>query len=421
MSKVFDAIVIGAGHAGLAVSQRLAGRGLEHIVLEREEIGQTWREQRWDSFRVNSPNWMNGLPGTPYAGDAPDAFPSTREWVEHLERHVLMHSLPVRTHTDVTAVEAGDGQTFVVTTATGDRLRTRTIVVASGGQNVPKVPASAREIDPKVQVLTTATYKRPTQPAPGAVLVVGGAQSGCQIAEELLDAGREVYLAVGKAPRVPRRLRGRDVMFWFKELGISRQRPEDLPDPAMIRWPPPLLSGVGPLGHTLSYQSLAARGATLLGHFEGVSGGRLCFATDLAAHIAFADERSAFTRRNVDKHLEKTGIAAPPSGPDPADEPVADPARYAGPTELDPRDRGISSVIFSTGFGGDFSWLRVPTLDAQGAPVHVEGRSPVHGIWFIGLTWLRHRASAMIDGAEDDSAFVIDGIARQLGARPPLV
>lgn len=421
MSKLLDVVVIGAGHAGLAVSQRLAGRGLEHIVLERREIGETWREQRWDSFQVNSPNWMNGLPGTPYAGDAPDAFPSPREWVEHLERHVLMHSLPVRTHTEVTAVEAGDDRTFVVATATGDSLRTRTIVVASGGQSVPKVPASAREIDPQIQVLTTATYKRPTQLAPGAVLVVGGAQSGCQIAEDLLDAGRQVYLAVGKAPRVPRRLRGRDVMFWFKELGIARQRPEDLPDPAMIRWPPPQVSGVGPLGHTVSYQWLAARGATLLGHFEGASGGRLRFATDLATHIAFADERSAFTRRRVDEHLEKAGIAAPSSEPDPADEPVTDPARYAGPTELDLRDHRISSVIFATGFGGDFSWLRVPALDPQGSPVQVEGRSPVHGLWFIGLPWMRIRASAMIDGAEHDSAFIVDGLARQLSGRPAAI
>lgn len=418
MSNVFDAVVIGAGHAGLAVSQRLAGRGLDHIVLERREIGETWREQRWDSFRVNSPNWMNGLPGTPYAGDAPDAFPSTREWVDHLERHVRTHSLPVRTHTDVTAVEAGDDRTFVVTTATGDRLRTRTIVVASGCQNVPKVPAAAREIDREAQVLTTAAYKRPTQLAPGAVLVVGGAQSGCQIAEDLLDAGREVYLAAGRSPRVPRRLRGRDVMFWYKETGVSRQRPEDLADPAMVRWPPPQVSGVGPLGHTVSYQSLAARGAALLGHFEGVSGGRLRFATDLATHIAFADERSAFTRRRVDEFIEKAGIAAPPSEPDPADEPAADPSRYASPTELDLRGRRIGSVIFSTGFSGDFSWLRIPALDAQGIPVHVGGRSPVQGIWFIGLTWMRHRASAMIDGAEDDSAFVVDGIAHQLSARP---
>jgi putative flavoprotein involved in K+ transport len=170
------------------------------------------------------------------------------------------------------------------------------------------------------------------------------------------------------------------------------------------------------VGHTVSYQSLAARGVTLLGHFEGASGRRSRFADDLAAQIRIADQRAAGIRKLVDDHIARAGIVAPAGEPDPADEPVADPSRYAGPTELDLRDRGIGSVIFSTGFGGDFSWLRVPTLDDHGAPTQTEGRSAVDGVWFVGLVWMRKRRSGIICGAPDDSAFVVDQIVSRPAA-----
>jgi len=384
--------------------------GLEHVVLERGEVGETWRTQRWDSFTLNTPNWATVLPGTLHDGDAPDAFATTAEWIEDLGRYAREQTLPVRTRTPVTAVDADGSGGFSVTTAEGETLRTRNVVVASGVQNAPKVPRSAADLEPMIERLTTATYRRPSQLAPGAILVVGGAQSGCQIAEDLVDAGREVYLAAGKVGRLPRRLRGRDVVAWLTEAGWFQQRPQDLPDPAMVRWAQPQVSGTGPVGHTVSYQSLAERGVNLLGHFEGASGTRVRFADDLAAHIAFADEISARIHRMVDEHIARTGVSAAPNEPDPADAPVADPSRYVGPAELDLAERGIRSVIFSTGFGGDLSWLRVPVLDERGAPVHVEGRAPVDGVWFVGLPWQRVRRSGIISGAGDDSAFVVDQI-----------
>jgi putative flavoprotein involved in K+ transport len=412
--KALDAVVVGAGHAGLAVSYRLKEAGLDHVVLERGEVGETWRSQRWDSFALNTGNWMNGLPGSPYAGEAPDAFALMPEWIGYLERYAREHSLPVRTRTAVTEVRSDGEHTFIVSTSTGEAVRAKNVIVASGVQNVPKVPAAGHGIDRSIQVLTTADYRRPDQLASGAVLIVGSAQSGCQIAEDLLHAGREVYLATGACGRAPRRMYGRDVLRWLDERGWFDERPSDLPDPAMVRWAQPQISGTGPLGHTVSYQSLAGRGATLLGHFEGAAGTRLRFADDLPDQIRLADQRAAGIRKLIDDHIARSGVSAPPGEPDPADEPVADPSRYASPTELDLRDRRIGSLIFSTGFNGDFSWLRVPVLDQFGAPVHTEGRSSVDGVSFVGLVWMRKRRSGIICGAPDDSGFVVGGV-RQAG------
>jgi len=413
--KSLDAIVVGAGHAGLAVSYRLKAAGLDHVVLERGEVGETWRSQRWDSFALNTANWMNGLPGSPYEGDAPDAFALMPEWTRYLERYVRDHSLPVRTRTAVTDVRSDGPRTFTVSTSAGQKLRAKNVIVASGTQNVPRVPSAAREIDRSIQTLTTADYRRPDQLPPGAVLIVGSAQSGCQIAEDLLDAGREVHLATGTCGRAPRRMYGRDILAWLAESGWLDQRPSDLSDPAMVHWAQPQISGTGPLGHTVSYQSLAARGVTLLGRFESASGTCLRFADDLPEQVRLADQRAAAIRKLVDDHIARSGISAPPSEPDPADEPVPDPSRYRGPTELDLRDRGIGSVIFSTGFRGDFSWLQVAAVDDDSGPVHTEGRSPVDGVWFVGLVWMRKRRSGIVCGAPDDSAFVVGQILHAAG------
>jgi putative flavoprotein involved in K+ transport len=414
MQKVIDAVVIGAGHAGLAVSQRLAAAGLDHVVLERGEIAETWRTQRWDSFTLNTPNVMNVLPGTT-APATPDVFWTTATWIGQLERYARECKLPVRTHTEVTRLERDDG-TFTVSTSTGETIRTRSVVVASGTQNVPKLPALAREIHPSIRILTTATYKRADQLPAGAVLVVGGAQSGCQIAEDLLDAGREAYMSTSKVGRLPRRIRGADAMVRLGAAGWLAQRPEELPDPAVTRWAQPQISGIGPTGHTVSYQSLTARGVTLLGHLEAASGTQLRLADDLTANMRFADERSAAFKKIVDDHLARMGTDVA-TEPDAADEPVADPSRYTSPSEIDLRDRGISTVIFSTGFTGDLSWLRVPAVDDRGAPVHAEGRSPVGGLWFVGIPWMRSRSSGIIPGAADDSAFVVEGIREQVKSR----
>lgn len=406
---MLDLVIVGAGHAGLAASQVAAVAGLEHLVLERGEVGQSWRTQRWDSFTMNTPNSMNRLPGSLYRGEAPEAFEACGAWTRRLGRYVEQHALPVRTHTAVTAVEQQDGG-FVVTTDQGP-LFARNVIVASGISNGPKVPATAAGMDRRIEAVPTAGYRNPGQLAPGAVLVVGSAQSGVQIVEDLQAGGREVYLSTGKVARAPRRLRGRDTLTWFCESGWMDQRPGDLPDPAMQRWANPQISGVGPLGHTVSLQGLATSGVTLLGRFESADGVHARFAPDLPQNVAFADAGSLRTRQHIDDHIAQRGIDAPASDPDPADVPVDDPAGFTAPTELDLFDRGIRSVIFSTGFSADFSWLRVPALDERGAPRHQDGRSPVPGVWFIGFPWLRSRKSGNVWGAYEDAAVVVGEVA----------
>ena len=412
---VIDAVVIGAGHAGLAVSKRLVDAGIEHVVLERGDIAETWRTQRWDSFALNTPSALNRLPGDPAAAD-PNVFLSRDAWIAELEAYARQCALPVRTHARVTAVTDDARGGFVVTIGDEETVRARSVVVASGNANVPKVPAAAATIDRRIEVLTTGTYRRPSQLPAGGVLVVGSAQSGGQIAEDLLDAGREVYLATGTVGRFPRRLRGRDTLVWLSESGWMTQRPEDLPDRAIMRAVQPLISGVGPRGHTLSLQALARRGATLLGHFESADGYRFRFADDLAQHVRFGDEASAKIRQHVDDHVADRGVVAPSSEPDPADE-AAEPNDFRSPTELDLADRGVRSVIFTTGFRADFSWLRLPVVGSDGSVMHEQGRAPVDGLWFVGLLWMRMRKSGIIFGAMDDSAHVAAEVAAHLSAR----
>ena len=407
-----DAVVIGAGHAGLAISRRLIDAGIEHIVLERGEIGESWRTQRWDSFQLNTPNAMNRLPGGPEHA-RPEEFLGGDAWIVELEAYARTGSLPVRTHANVTAVTAARIDGFDVAIGSDEVVHTRSVVVASGIANAQKRPAAAARIDRRIEILTTGTYRRPSQLPPGAVLVVGSAQSGCQIAEDLLDDGREVYLATGRVARAPRRLRGRDTLAWLAVSGWMAQRPEDLPDPGAIRAAQPQISGVGPRGHTVSLQGLARRGVTLLGHFESADGTRLRFGDDLAQHVRLGDEGSATIRRHVDDYIARSGIDAPASEPDPADEP-AQAESFHAPSELDLFDRGVRAVVFSTGFGTDYSWLRVPVVGPDGSIAHREGRTAVDGIYFVGLLWMRVRRSAIIAGAMDDSAHVAAHVISRL-------
>jgi putative flavoprotein involved in K+ transport len=407
-----DAVVIGAGHAGLAVSRRLVDAEIEHVVLERGQIGETWRAQRWDSFKLNTPSLLNRLPGGAAAVD-PDEFLGRDAWIAELESYA--RSLPVRTQANVTSLTADGRGGFVVSLGDDETLRARNIVVASGMANKGKLPATAATIDRRIEVLTTGTYRRPSQLPPGAVLVVGSAQSGCQIAEDLLDTGREVYLATGTVGRAPRRLRGRDTLAWLAESGWMTQRPADLPDPAMMRAAQPQISGVGVRGHTVSLQWLARRGVTLLGHFESADGTRLRFGDDIEKNVRWGDEGAAKFRQHVDDHISRSGIDAPPSDPDPADEP-GDAASFTAPTEVDLADRGVRSVVFSTGFAADYSWLRLPTVVADGSVAHQEGRAAVEGVWFVGLLWMRMRRSGIIFGAIDDSAHIAGQVAARLSA-----
>jgi putative flavoprotein involved in K+ transport len=398
---MIDVVVVGAGPAGLAASVALAGRGIEHVVLERDRVAGTWRDQRWDSFRLNTAGWMNAMLG----GQAPDAYAGGPEVVGRLER--LAAGCPVREGVRVARLApAGDGWTV----ATDDGgLEARTVVVATGDQNLPRVPALGRRLPGRVAQVHTAGYRDPGQLPDGTVLVVGSAQSGCQIAEDLLAGGRRVVLATSPAGRVPFRYRGREAIEWLTEAGFMDQRPRDLPDPAAMRAAPPIIAP----GHGLSLPALARAGATLAGRPVAVEGERVAFDDSVAANVAAGDAFAARARATIDELIRRRDLDAPPPEPDEHDAHVdLDP-----PAAIDLRAEEVGAVVWCTGFTGDFSWLDPALVGADGQPRHRDGAAPAPGLWYLGLRWLRRRCSAILLGFPGDAAWVAGEAEAHLGAR----
>ena len=416
---VLDCVVVGAGHAGLAIASFLREQGRDFVVLERGRIGETWRTQRWDSFQVNSPNAMSLLPGQDLGGAPRDGFFTRDELVRGFERYAEARALPITAGVVVTMVAHADAEgTFVVrgTQVGGGSVswRARSVVVAAGIQRTPKLPGIGRELPPGMAQLHSAQYRSSDFLPSGAVVVVGSAQSGCQIAEDLLAAGRNVYLCASRVARLPRRHRGRDTMEWLAETGFFDQTVADLEDPAMRRVPQPQVSGVGRHGRTVSLQRLGRAGAVLLGRTLGVNEGRLELDERLGAYVRFADERSAKFQEDIDAWIRRAAGALPADEDDPAD--VAAPELYdvSGPAELDLRAAGVGAIVWCTGFTADFDWLRLPVLDARGAPVHEGGVSGVPGLYFLGFPWLRKRKSGVILGIAEDAARIAEEVGRHL-------
>ena len=412
---MIEAVIVGAGQAGLAGSWHLSKLGIDHLVLERERVGESWRSQRWDSFALNTQNWMNRLPGELDPAEPWDAFLARDAWVDRLQGYADRHRLPIRTATEVTAVEAGPREgTFLVRTAgpdAGDVIETRHVIVASGAQRIPRLPRLASDLPPSIRQLHTAEYRAPAALPRGAVLVVGSAQSGVQVVEDLLEAGRAVYLCTSAVARLRRRQRGRDSLEWLTEAGYYETTPAELSDPRMQLAPIPLTSGIGRYGHTVSLQYLARLGATLLGRPIAVDSDRILLNDSLGSNIAFADRASAELNALVEQGIRAAGQTPPPLEPDAADEPHPDPSAVHSPNALDLGASDVSTVIWATGFGPDVAYLRVPVLDARGEPIHDGGQGPIPGIHFLGLRWMTRRKSALICGADDDAAELARRIA----------
>src|SRR5262245_18702654 len=404
MAEQVDVAVVGAGQAGLAVSYYLQTFGVEHVVLERGRIGESWRSARWDSFTLVTPNWMTRLPGYRMAAGTGGDFPPRDDVVAMLER--LAGGLPVRERTDVTSVAAG-GHGYRVTTAAGT-ITARAVVVAGGGQRRPVIPQVAAGLPAAMVQSDASRYRSPGALPPGAVLVVGSGQSGAQIADELALAGRDVLLATSRVPRVPRRYRGRDVHEWAVELGVYDQPAEAVNDPAEFTEPHPMLSGAHG-GHTLSYQQLARDGVRLFGRLAGAEGGRLRFAPDLPGNMQYADAGAARFRRMVDDYVARAGIVAAVPDADPAERP--EPGLEHPPESLGIRAERIAAVIWCTGFGPDTGWLHVPVLMPDGAPAHTRGITAFPGLYVAGYPWLSTRGSGLLYGAATDAARVAQHIA----------
>jgi pyridine nucleotide-disulfide oxidoreductase len=400
----FEAVVVGGGQAGLAASHELTRQGVDHVVLERERIGQAWRD-RWDSFCLVSPNWFIQLPGGAYAGDEPDGFLPRDDVVAHLEGYRAAHGLPVREGVEALLVESGEDG-FRLRTTTGD-LQARFLVLATGAYQRPYRPPAAETLPSSLLQIDVGDYRNPGVLPPGRVLVIGSGQSGCQIAEELHEAGREVVLSCGKAAWVARRVGGRDIFHWFVDTGFLAEPVESLPVPVAKLAANPIATGHGG-GHDLDLRVLRAKGVTLVGHFLGASGGELLFADDLGESLAWGDERRGLLMDAI--RTTAAGLGQPdPEIPDPEPFDPASPERVS----LD----GFGTVIFAGGFRPSYqSWL--PWRDAfddLGFPIQREGASSVvDGLYFVGVHWLRQRKSALLYGVGEDAAIVARAIAEEV-------
>jgi putative flavoprotein involved in K+ transport len=399
-----DVVVVGAGQAGLAVSYYLRAFGIEHVVLERGHVAESWRSARWDSFTLVTPNWMTRLPGYQMDAGAGADFIPRDAVVGLLEAFAI--GLPVREGIEVHSVTAADAGYQVITPA--QEFSARAVVIAGGGQRVPVIPPLAAALPAGTHQCDAGRYRSPAALPPGAVLVVGGGQSGAQIADELAVAGRKVLLATSRVARVPRRYRGRDVHEWSVELSLYDQATEAVTDPAEFREPHPMLSGAHS-GQTVALQQLARGGVRLLGRLVDAEDTKLAFAADLAENMHYADRRAAAFRRAVDSYVAGAGIAAVPPDADPAERPP--PEGPDAPQALDLRAEGITSVVWCTGFGPDTGWVHVPVLRADGLPAHHRGVTASPGLYVTGYPWLSTRGSGLLYGAAADAARIAQHIA----------
>ncbi len=408
-----DVVVIGGGQAGLGIGYYLRAAGKKFVILERGRIGETWRGQRWDSFAVNTPNWANRLPGDPYEGEEPDGFYQRDELIDYFENYAAKFALPVIEGVTVTGVDTADTGfrvTYEDAAGTVDTATATNIVVASGMMQAPKIPGIRRQFPPSLLQLHASDYRSAENLPPGAVVVIGAGQSGCQISMDLIHAGRDVFLCTSKVGRVRRRYRQRDVVDWWEDMGFWDVPVEELPDPAMQFAAQPQVSGVGRYGSTLSLQSMARDGVHLMGRLSDVENGVLKTDDSLAEHIAFADERSADFTRMIEDWISSNGVNVEPVEEDLNDEPAGPEVARSGITELDLMAAGVGSVIWCTGFTANFDWIHARVTDDNGRPLHHRGVSPIPGIYFVGFPWLHSRKSGILHGIDEDARFVAEAI-----------
>lgn len=406
---ISDVVVIGAGHSGLSMSRVLSERGIEHVVLDRGQIAHSWRTERWDSLRLLTPNWLSRLPGYAYSGDDPDGYMSCAELAEFLENYGKWAAAPLVSQASVTRV-AEHASGYRVATTCGD-WQCRAVVLATGACNLPVVPRIAQGVPPGVQQLHARNYRNPAQLASGRVLIVGASATGLQLAREIHSSGRPVTLAVGEHVRMPRVYRGRDIQWWMLASGLLDRRIQEEDDPDRARRvPSPQL--MGERGAMLDLNLLRNQGVEVVGRLAGIRDGQAQFSGALRNTCVLADLKLNRLLGAIDRWAEQNGFssgiaAAERYAPSACDEP----ARLA----LD-LGEDVQTVLWATGFRPDYSWLRVPVLDHQGALKHVGGVVDAPGLYALGLPYLRRRKSSFIHGAEDDARELAAHLAEFLGS-----
>ena len=406
---MIDCVVVGAGQAGLATSYHLTRLGVEHVVLERGRVGETWRTARWDSFHLNTPNWATLLPGLAPSHADPDAFAPLADVVDLLDRYAEDVDAPVR-RARVTALRAAS-RSFELTLA-DDVLETRSVVVATGAFQQPTAAPAGPNPPSRVLQMHTAAYRNHEQLPEGGVLVVGSGQSGCEIGQELLELGREVHLAVGRCGWAPRRYRGREFVRWMVDVGLADETPAVLPSPRARISGNVAVSGTNG-GRDCNPLVLERAGARLYGRFEGFESGRAVFAPDLEASLEFGSSFDRKFRLRCDEYARAEGLEIPEHPPAPER-----PARDHDPTELVFDRVGVRAVLWAGGFRPAFSWIELPIFDQLGFPRAERGVTDVPGLAFVGLPWLSKRKSPLLLGVGEDAGHVATAIAAHLGVPP---
>ena len=406
-------VVIGAGHAGLAASHFLTDRSIDHVVLERGEVANSWRTERWDSLRLLTPNWQSRLPGLPYDGPDPDDYMTMAEVTNFIDRFAKVSATPVRTGANVTSVRRAAGGYRV--TASGAEIGCRALVLASGACNRPALPQFAASVPESVEQWTPLDYRRPDQLPDGGVLVVGASATGVQLAAELQQSGRPVTLSVGEHVRLPRTYRGRDVLWWMDRSGVWDQRYDEIEDLTRARrLPSPQLVGT-PERMTLDLNALVSMGVELVGRWAALRDGSALFSGGLRNIFALADLKLV---RLLDAFDEWARISGRDADVDPPERFEATRVPEATRLQLDLRRGEIRSIVWATGFRPDYRWLDVPVVDQKGQLQHDGGVVSSPGLYALGLPMLRRRKSTFIYGIEDDARDVIDHLGKYLAAHP---
>ena len=405
-------VVIGAGHSGLAMSKCLSDRSIDHVVLERHEVGNSWRSERWDSLRLLTPNWQCRLPGYSYGGHDPNGFMTMAEVVDFIRDYATLIAAPVQTETTVSSVRRANGEYRVTTNQ--DEWRCETVVVATGAFNVPHLPTLSGAVPPSVTTLTPFEFKNPDQLAEGGVLVVGASATGVQIASEVQRSGRQVTLAVGEHVRGPRDYRDRDIHWWMDAAGVLDERYDEVDDIVRARRVPSMQLAGSPERATFDLNALTNGGVKLVGRLAGISGGRAQFSGSLRNKCELADLKLGRLLDTIDEWTTRSGL----------DDSIPPPHRFAPtvvddspPLGLDLTSGEIETVIWATGFRPDYSWLDIPVLDGKGMIRHDGGVVDSPGMFLLGSPFLRRRKSSFMDGARADAQELIVELAAYLDAR----